>query len=100
MIFGRAYREVKRLAVPIGILIGIATFSSYLGEFSKLMLFAYKFSLVSLAAIVAHMIRSEMFPYIDLKTALKSQDRGYAIGSSIVVATVFASIVLALCLGL
>ena len=98
--FKYALLEVKRLAVPIGILLAITGFSSYLSEFSKLALFAYKFSLVSLAAITAHMIRSEMFPYIDLKTALESQNSGYAIGSSIVVATIFASIVLALCLGL
>lgn len=98
--FERTRNELRRLVTPL-VALGVAfVVAGWFSEFSKLALLSYKVSLASIAAIIAHLIRSELFPYLDLSSALDSGDRGKAIGSAIVVGLVFASIVLAICLGL
>lgn len=96
-----AYAELKRLRWLIAVIVvAIAALDvlSLFHELSKYALVVYALCKGATAAIVWHLVRSEMFPYIDLEQDLRSGDPGRAIGASIVVlatALLFLGVVLA-----
>lgn len=97
-----ALAEVYRLKWAIGISIGTMLLLDAYGinPMNRWALLAHKFSTITLAVIAAHLIRREIFPYLDLSVALESRDRGYAIGSALIVSILMAAIILGVALGL
>ena len=97
-----ALAELYRLKWAVGISVGAMLLLDAYGinPMNRWALLAHKFSTITLAVIAAHLIRREIFPYIDLSTALTSQDRGYAVGAAIVVSVLMAAIILGVALGL
>ncbi len=95
-----AGRECRRLAVPLLISIGAFLLAGKLSDVSKTALLVYKLSIVSMAVILAHMIRSELFPYIDLRTVLENGDTGAKIGVCVLIGLVMLGIILGVTLGL
>ena len=67
---------------------------------SSLALLRFKVGLVMVAVVVAHLVRSQLLPYVKLGEALNSGDVGKALGSALVVAALYAAIILGLTLGL
>ena len=63
-------------------------------------LLRFKLGMVLVAVLVAHLVRSQMLPYLRLGEALESGDLGRALGSAIVVAALYLAIILAFSLGL
>ena len=63
-------------------------------------LLRFKTGMVLAAVIVAHLVRSQMLPYLHLGEDLRSGDLGRALGSAIVVAALYLAIILAFSLGL
>ena len=61
---------------------------------SKWALVAFVLAKGTAAAIVWHLWRSQMFHYLDLKTALESRDPGYAIAAAIVIGLTGAAFIL------
>src|SRR3990167_689415 len=88
-----ALAEVYRLKWAIGISIGAMFLLDAYGinPMNRWALLAHKFSTITLAVIAAHLIRREIFPYIDLSTALTSRDWGHAVGSAIIVSILMAA---------
>ena len=98
--FKHAARELRRLAVPIVITIIAFVISGRLSDVSKTALLVYKFSLVTLAWILWHMLRSETFWYIDFKTCMEDSDPRRAIAAAIVLGATAIAVVLGVTLGL
>lgn len=94
--------ELGRLKWAIGISVGTMLLLDLYGinPMNRWALLAHKFSTITLAVIAAHLIRREIFPYLDLSVALTSEDRGYAIGSALVISILMAAIILGVALGL
>jgi hypothetical protein len=63
-------------------------------------LLRFKLGMVLVAVLVAHLVRSQMLPYIHLGEDLRSGDVGRALGAAIVVAALYLAIILAFSLGL
>ena len=97
-----ALAELRRLKWAIGISVGTMLLLDAYGinPMNRWALLAHKFSTITLAVIAAHLIRREIFPYIDLSLALTSKDKGYAVGSAIAVSVLMAAIILGVALGL
>lgn len=94
--------EFKRIRWLIGVVVvAVAVIQGgAVSPQSQFALIAHKFSVIALAAVLAHVVRSEMFPYLDLGRALRSRRAGEAIGSAIVVGLFMAAIILGVALGL
>ncbi len=96
----KAARELRRLAVPIVITIIAFVISGRLSDVSKTALLVYKLSLVTLAWILWHMLRSETFWYLDFKTCLESDQPSRAIAAAIVLGATAIAVILGVTLGL
>lgn len=98
----REYRSKARLGWPLIISVLTVVLIDFYGinPQNRWALIAHKFSVVTLSVILAHLVRKEMFPYLDLSAALESDQRGRAIGSAIVLATIYGAVILAVALGL
>lgn len=95
-----AWWEMRRLG---WVLSGIAALLLVLPKGdpqSNWTLLRFKLGMVLVAVLVAHLVRSQMLPYIHLGEDLRSGDVGRALGAAIVVAALYAAIILAFSLGL
>lgn len=97
---GTAWWEARRLGWPIMGVIALLLILPKGSPESHWTLLRFKVGMVLLAVIVAHLVRSQMLPYVHLGRALESGDLGRAIGSALVVAALYLAIILAMCLGL
>ncbi|MEW6409570.1 MAG: hypothetical protein AB1488_05595 [Nitrospirota bacterium] len=66
--FERLWSALKRTKLS-WLLLVVPMFA--FGKFKDIQLFAYKLSLVGVAVIIAHFIRSELFPYVDLQKEMR-----------------------------
>lgn len=96
-------RELRRLKW----LLGVALLSMFLLDVyaingqNRWALLAHKFSVVTMAAILAHIVRSELWPYIDLKEIFsREDDYGAKIGASLLIGLFMAALILGVTLGL
>ncbi len=96
----RAWRETRRLGWAIFGVVALVLILPSGDPQSSWTLLRFKTGMVLMAVIVAHLVRSQMLPYLDFSSALGSGDVGRAIGSAIVVAALYAAIILAFSLGL
>ena len=96
----RALWEIRRL---VWVLLGILALLLLLPQGdpqSNWTLLRFKTGMVLVAVLIAHLVRSQMLPYLRLGEALESGGMGRAIGSALVVAALYAAIILAFSLGL
>lgn len=63
-------------------------------------LLRFKTGLVLISVLVAHLVRSQLLPYLKLGEAPRSGVVGQAIGAAIVAAALYAAIILGFTLGL
>lgn len=99
----RVISEIRRLKWPIGIsILTIALVDTgIINPMSRWAVIAHKFSVITLAVILAHYTRSEIWPYIDLSEILASEDdMGRKIGACLLVGLFMAAVILGVALGL
>jgi hypothetical protein len=98
----RLWQEAKRLrwAIAISVLTVAALDGiQVVSPLSKYAISLYALGKTTIFVIVFHLVRTELFPYIDLSEALQSGDVGRAIGTALTVlgvAIIFAAGLLAL----
>lgn len=94
-------KELRRVFWPL--MLSLATIIAIdvigVNPMSRWAVLLNKLATIALAVIVAHFIRSQLFPYLDFSEELRRGGSG-AIAAAIVVATTIAAIVLGVALGL
>ena len=90
--------ELRRLWILIAICIGTVVFLDHTAApyASRWAVRLTKASEVTMGALLGHGARRWLFPYLDLETALEK----FNVPSAIIVATLYASFILAFALGL
>jgi len=96
----RGWHETRRLGWAIFGLVALLLILPGGDPQSHWTLLRFKTGMVLAAVIVAHLVRSQMLPYLDFSAALESGDTGRAVGAAIVVGLLYAAIILAFSLGL
>lgn len=99
----RIVSEIRRLKWPIGIsILAIALVDTgVINPMSRWAVIAHKFSVITLAVILAHYVRSELWPYVDLSEILESEpDMGRKIGACLLIGLFMAAVILGVALGL
>lgn len=99
----RIASEIRRLKWPIGIsILAIALVDTgVINPMSRWAVIAHKFSVITLAVILAHYCRSEIWPYIDLSEILDGEsDMGRKIGACLLIGLFMAAVILGVALGL
>jgi hypothetical protein len=74
--------------------------SGRLSEFSNEARVVYKLSIVTLAWILWHLLRSQTFLYLDFSECLRSGEPGKAIAAAIVLGATAIAVILGVTLGL
>jgi|SRR3990167_4602998 len=99
----RIVSEVKRLKWPLTIsVLAIALVDTgIINPMSRWAVIAHKFSVITLAVILAHYVRSELWPYIDLSEILASEDdAGRKIAACLLIGLFMLAVILGVALGL
>ena len=96
----RAWWELRRLGWVLSGVVALLLVLPQGDPQSHWTLLKFKTGMVLVAVLIAHLVRSQMLPYLRLGEALESGDLGRALGSAIVVAALYAAIILAFSLGL
>ena len=94
--------EVRRMGWALGILAGGTLFISRSGReilTQQSGVLAWKLVLLGTSVVVAHQIRQQLFPYLDLSAHLEEKTQA---GATVFlgVAIIYAGVILALCAGL
>lgn len=98
----RTWAEIKRLrwAIAVSILtVAALDIIQVVNPLSKYAITLYALGKTTVFVIVWHLVRSELFPYLDLSEALRSGDVGRAVGTALAVlslAVIFAAGLVAL----
>ena len=92
--------EVRRLGWALTAVVAVLLVLPDADPASKWALLRFKTGMVCWAVVLAHLVRSQMLPYVKLGEALGSGDLGRAVGSALVVMGLYAAIILAFALGL
>ncbi len=96
-------RELRRLWVPIVAMLVLAYWRRQLIDehpTSEMARILYKVNIVAGAAILAHVLRSQMFPYLDLRRLLERGEATKFLGAAVLVGLVMLAIILGFTLGL
>lgn len=96
-------REIRRLWVPIAILLIVGYWRRNLIDddpTSELARLLYKALIVSWAAIGAHMLRSQIFPYINLHELMKNGEPLRFLGACILIGLFTLALILGVTMGL
>ena len=92
-------REVRRLWVPLAAIALIGYYRHQLDQNSETARILYKVNIVSGAVVLAHMLRSQVFPYISLNE-LRHENAQAFLGASILIGLFMLAVILAFALGL
>lgn len=95
----RAGKETRRLFVPLAWILVALVGLDYYGTQNQWALRLHKVFQVSFFVVLAHMIRSEIFPYLDLRRLYENDDPSFGL-VFIGVAILMAAIILGGTLGL
>ena len=99
----RIVSEIRRLKWPLSIsVLTIALIDTgAINPMSRWAVIGHKFSVITLGIILAHYVRSELWPYIDISEILASEDdMGRKIGACLLVGLFMAAVILGVALGL
>jgi hypothetical protein len=94
------WKETRRLGWALTGIIALLLILPRADPQSSWALLQFKTGMVLAAVTVAHLVRSQLLPYLHLGAALESGDVGRAIGSALVVAALYLAIILGFTLGL
>ncbi len=95
-----AWREIRRLGWALFGIVALLLVLPKGDPQSNWTLLRFKLGMVLIAVVIAHLVRSQMLPYVSLGEDLRSGDLGRSLGAAIVVASLYAAIILAFSLGL